>query len=50
MVGRLNCCWSSPAQSFLSKICDQDFCSLLHMYVFTSGASSFSVDATFVAP
>jgi hypothetical protein len=43
-VGQSNCCWSSPAQSFLAsdlvEIYDKEFCSILHMYVFTSEASS----------
>jgi hypothetical protein len=43
-VGRLNCCWPSPAQSFLAsglvEIYEQDFCSPLDMYVFRNGASS----------
>jgi hypothetical protein len=41
-VGRSNCCWSSPAQSFLAsglvEIYDQGFCSLQKLYVFRSGA------------
>jgi hypothetical protein len=43
-VGRLNNCLFSPAQSFLAsgllEIHDQDFCSLLDMYLFRNGASS----------
>jgi hypothetical protein len=42
--GRLNCCWSSPEQSFLVLgpvwIHDQKCCSLLDVYVFRSGAST----------
>jgi hypothetical protein len=42
--GKLNCYWSSPAQSYLTlgivEIYDQDFCSLLDMYIFRSLASS----------
>jgi hypothetical protein len=44
-VGRLICCWASPAQSFLASdlvaIYDQDFCSLLDMYGFRSGGLLF---------
>jgi hypothetical protein len=43
-VSELNCCWPSPALSFLAsglfEIYDQDFCSPLDMYVFRNGASS----------
>jgi hypothetical protein len=45
-VGRVKCCWASPAQLFLVLspvgIHDQDvkMFSLLNMYVFESGASS----------
>jgi hypothetical protein len=43
-VGLINCCRPCPAQPFLVsgivKIYDQDFHSLLDMYVFTIGASS----------
>jgi hypothetical protein len=43
-VGQLNCCLSSPAQSFLSsglvEIYDQDVCFFLYIYVFRSGDSS----------
>jgi hypothetical protein len=58
----LNCYWPSPAHSFLAlgliEIHDQDFCFLIDMCVFTSGAysptrggcRSFYVGATFVAP
>jgi hypothetical protein len=57
-VCRLNCCWPSPAQSFLAprlvKIYYRDFCSLLDVYVFRSGALSSTGEgglfgATFVA-
>jgi hypothetical protein len=41
-VLRLNCCWSLPVKSFLAsgliEIYEQDFCSVLDMYVFRSGA------------
>jgi hypothetical protein len=44
VVSQLNCCRPLPAQSFLASglvhIYDQDFCSLLGIYVFSSGASS----------
>jgi hypothetical protein len=44
LVWRLNCCWHSSAQSFfvsgLVEIYDQEFCSLLCVYVFRNGASS----------
>jgi hypothetical protein len=41
--GRVHCCWPSPAESFLAlgllEIYDQDFFSILDMYVFRNGAS-----------
>jgi hypothetical protein len=44
LIGRLNCCWSWPAQSSLVsgllEIHDQEFCSLLDMYMFRSGPSN----------
>jgi hypothetical protein len=43
LVSRLNCCWPSPAQSFLTgllKIHVKDFYSLLDVYVFRNLASS----------
>jgi hypothetical protein len=43
LVGRLNSCWSSPAQSSLTsglvEVYDQDFYSLLDVYEFRNGAS-----------
>jgi hypothetical protein len=60
--GRLNCIWPSPAQLFVAsgliEIHDQDFCSLLDMYVFEKWGlpfdegrgRSFSGGAAFVAP
>jgi hypothetical protein len=60
---RLDCCWPSPAPSFLPsgslEIHDQDFSFLLDMYVFRNGVSSstrgrgrffFCVKAMFIAP
>jgi hypothetical protein len=42
-VGRLYCCWPSPAQSLLASslvdIYEQDLCSLLDMSVFRSAVS-----------
>jgi hypothetical protein len=44
LVDRLNCCWSSQAQSFLSSVFSRpmtkDFYSHLDMHVFRNGASS----------
>jgi hypothetical protein len=47
MISPLDCCWPSPAQSYLPsglvEIHGQDFCSLLDMYVFRNGASSWTM-------
>jgi hypothetical protein len=62
LLGRINYCWSSPAQTFLAsgllETFDKVFCSLLDMYVFEKCGllfdewrdRSFSGGAMFVAP
>jgi hypothetical protein len=60
-VGRLNCCWSSPAQSFLTSVSSRSMTKIFILsYTCTSfkmgpslrwrGGWSFYVDAMFVAP
>jgi hypothetical protein len=47
-VCQLNCCWFSPAQSFLASglvtLCDPDFCSVLDMCMFQKWGVLFNED------